>query len=238
LVDFPRTPLAGRLLVGPTGELVRGGRYREEVTSSGVASDDLIRALADDGDSLRLRALPPDVRNLLIELNAPPRLAAHLRAVHDVAAQIVAWVKERYPAVDVNAPTVLAAAALHDIGKVVHPDELSGPGSYHEESGYLLLRSHGVVERVAEMVRDHGSWSAGASLDLLLVCLADKVWKDRRQDDLEQHVVDRLASATGEPPWSVFAELDEQLTTLGSRAEQRLAYQNRHAVAAIARGDS
>jgi putative nucleotidyltransferase with HDIG domain len=203
---------------------------------SGVASDDLLRALADDGGPLRLRALPPDVQRLLIELDAPPRLAAHLRAVHDVAAQIVAWVQERYPAVDVDVPAVLAAAALHDIGKVVHPDELSGPGSSHEESGYLLLRGHGFDERVAGMVRSHGSWPADAPLDLLLVCLADKVWKDRRQDDLEHRVVERLAVATGEPPWSVFAALDEVLTTLGARAGERLAYQNSHAVGAMRRG--
>lgn len=225
-------PPGGRLLTAANSTLAG-----KEVASTGVASHDLLRALADDGGSLRLRALPPDVQNLLLELNAPPRLAAHLRAVHDVAARIVAWVQERYPAVDVDAPRVLAAAALHDIGKVVHPNELSGPGSSHEQSGCVLLRDHGADERVAGMVRDHGSWSADAPLDLLLVCLADKVWKDRRQDDLEQYVVDRLAAATGETPWSIFAALDEYLTALGRRAGQRLAYQNSHPVVAIHRGD-
>jgi putative nucleotidyltransferase with HDIG domain len=195
-----------------------------------VASDGLRRALDDNGGSLRLRILPPNVRELLIELDAPPRLAAHLRAVHDVAAQIVAWVQQLYPRVSIDASAVLAAAALHDIGKVLHPDELFGPGSSHEEGGYRLLRARGLDEHVAAMVRDHGSWPADAPLELLPVCLADKVWKDKRQDDLDEHVVDRLANATGETPWSVFAALDEQLTALGSRAGQRLAYQNEHSV--------
>ncbi len=142
-----------------------------------MASDDLRRALEDDGGFPRLRALPPEVRDLLAELDAPPRLAAHLRAVHDVAAQIVVWTQERFPTIDIDATTVLTAAALHDIGKVIHPEELSGPGSSHEEGGYRLLRDRGVDERVAAMVRDHGSWPATAPLGLLLVCLADKVWK-------------------------------------------------------------
>jgi HD superfamily phosphodiesterase len=174
--------------------------------------------------------LPPAAVELLTELDAPPRLAAHLRAVHDVAVQIVGWLHGRYPGVAVDGPAVLAAAALHDIGKVHFPGELSGPGSSHEHGGYRLLRSRGVDERVAGLVRDHGSWRhrSEPSLELLLVSLADAVWKDKRREDLEQLVVDRLAAATGQPLWTVFAELDEHLTAIGSRAVQRLAYQNQY----------
>jgi hypothetical protein len=86
-------------------------------------------------------------------------------------------------------------------------------------------------EGVARLVRDHGSWRRiDASLELLLVCLADSVWKDKRRVELEQLVVDRIAGSTGEAAWAVFAELDEQLTEIGSLAVQRLAYQNRHGV--------
>ena len=46
----------------------------------------LHRALTDPG----LRPLPERVSLLLRELDAPPRLAAHLRAVHDVAAGLKA----------------------------------------------------------------------------------------------------------------------------------------------------
>jgi len=35
---------------------------------------------------------------------------------------------------------------------------------------------------------------------------------------------------TGAEPWAVFADLDEVLTAIGSRAVERLAYQNRHGV--------
>jgi putative nucleotidyltransferase with HDIG domain len=169
--------------------------------------------------------LPTLAVSLLTELGAPPRLAAHLRAVHDVAAQLVDWLGDRCPGLD--APTLLLAAALHDIGKVRHPEELSGPGSSHEDGGYELLRAREVDERVAELVRDHGSWQRpDASLELLLVSLADAVWKDKRREDLEQLVVHRIAAATGQEPWQIFADLDELLTAIGSRAVQRLAYQN------------
>jgi putative nucleotidyltransferase with HDIG domain len=195
-----------------------------------VVSDDLLRALDDDGGALRMRALPPQVRNLLTELDVPPRLAAHLRAVHDVAGQILAWVRRRFPTIDIDAPTVLTAAALHDIGKVQHTEELSGPGTAHEQDGYRLLRAHGVDERVARIVRDHGSWPTDAPLELLMVCLADKAWKDKRHDDLERQVVDQISKATGEARWTVFAELDDHLTAIGPRAVERLAYQNRHRI--------
>ena len=192
-----------------------------------MTSDDLRRALADEGGSLRLRPLPTLAVSLLTELGAPPRLAAHLRAVHDVAAQLVDWLGDRCP--DLDARTLLLAAALHDIGKVRHPEELSGPGSSHEDGGYELLRARAVDERVAELVRDHGSWQRpDASLELLLVSLADAVWKDKRREDLEQLVVDRIGAATGQEPWQIFADLDELLTEIGSRAVQRLAYQNQY----------
>jgi hypothetical protein len=197
-----------------------------------VPPDDLLRALADDGGSLRLRPLPPMAVQLLTELAAPARLAAHLRAVHDVAAQVVAWVRDHYPAAVFDEPSVLTAAALHDIGKVAYPAELSGPGSSHEDGGYQLLRARSVDERVAQLVRDHGSWRRpDAPLELLLVSLADSIWKDKRNDDLEQLVVDRIATATEQPPWSVFADLDEHLTAIGGQAVQRLAYQNQYSTA-------
>ena len=52
-----------------------------------MTSDALRRALTDRGEP-PLRPLPNQVNELLESLNAPPRLAAHLRAVHDVAWQL------------------------------------------------------------------------------------------------------------------------------------------------------
>jgi HD superfamily phosphodiesterase len=84
-----------------------------------VTSEELLCALADDGGSLQLRPLPPRAVELLTALGAPARLAAHLRAVHDVTMQLVSWLAERYPDATVDKSSVLTAAALHDIGKVL-----------------------------------------------------------------------------------------------------------------------
>jgi len=88
-------------------------------------------ALDEPGDPL-LRRLPVPVRRLLESLEAPPRLAAHLRAVHDVACQLTELLALRHPELTFDRASVLFGAATHDIGKVVHIGELSGPGSAHE----------------------------------------------------------------------------------------------------------
>jgi hypothetical protein len=67
---------------------------------AGVASDELRRALRDGDSELNLRPLPAMAEELLFELDAPPRLAAHLRAVHDVAVQLVDWFEKAGVAVD------------------------------------------------------------------------------------------------------------------------------------------
>jgi putative nucleotidyltransferase with HDIG domain len=192
-------------------------------TASGAAA--LRRALDEPG----FRDLPEPVVVLLEAVQAPPRLAAHLRAVHDVACELAGWVCERYPATGADADAVAFGAATHDIGKALHPHELSLPGSAHESAGYELLLSYGVEERLARFARTHASWHEdGIGIDDLLVSLSDKVWKAKRVRDLEQLVVDRLAVASGEPPWQSFVVLDDQLRLIADDADRRLAFQSSH----------
>ena len=98
--------------------------------------DPLHRALDAPGS----RPLPDEVARLLRALDAPPRLAAHLRLVHDVAYELVEWLEQRYPALPLDREAVLFGAATHDVGKAVHIRELSGSGSAHEEAGRELLQ--------------------------------------------------------------------------------------------------
>jgi hypothetical protein len=175
------------------------------------------------------RALPEQVVTLLEAVGAPARLGAHLRAVHDVACELAGWVCERYPAAGADAGAVAFGAATHDIGKALHPQELSLPGSTHETAGYELLLSFGVDKRLARFARTHASWHEdGIGIDDLLVSLSDKVWKAKRVRDLEQLVVDRLAVASGEPPWQSFVVLDDLLQRIADDADRRLAYQSSH----------
>ncbi|MDV9168825.1 HD domain-containing protein [Streptomyces sp. W16] len=174
-----------------------------------------------------LLPLPDRVVVLLSELGSPPRLAAHLRAVHDVAHRLVDWAERHCPALSLDREAVLFGAATHDVGKTVHVSELSGPGAAHEEAGRTLLLGHGVDPELARFAATHASWAQPqVGLEDLLVSLADKVWKNKRVPELEDLVVARLTAATGRAAWEEFMALDEILTRIGDGADERLAFQS------------
>ncbi|WP_285486099.1 HD domain-containing protein [Amycolatopsis taiwanensis] len=191
-----------------------------------MTTTDALSIATDDCLGPQLRPLPTKVAELLQRLDAPPRLVAHLRAVHDVAVQLVDWVEAQYPAREFNREAVLFGAATHDIGKTLYVDELSGPGSEHEEAGRELLLAHGVDAELARFAGTHSSWGTpGVGIEDLLVSLADKIWKNKRVSGLEDLVVAELAHASGRAAWEEFMNLDETLTRIGDGAEERLAYQ-------------
>ncbi|MFE6051696.1 HDIG domain-containing metalloprotein [Kitasatospora sp. NPDC056446] len=176
-----------------------------------------------------LPPLPDGVDALLRSVGAPPRLVAHLALVHEVAERIADFCADQ--GLEFDREAVRYGAATHDIGKAVHPEELSAPGSAHEPAGHALLLAHGVPERLARFARDHANWGGpGVTVEDLLVSLADKVWKDKRVRDLEDLVVERLAAATGREPWEAFLALDDLLTRIGEDAPRRLAVQARYPV--------
>ena len=192
----------------------------------------LRRALTEPGRP-PLRQLPEPAAALLEQLSAPPRLAAHLRAVHDVAYQLTDWIQQHHPELTFDRTAALFGAAVHDIGKIIHVAELSGPGSAHEQAGCELLVTQGIPAELARFCRTHGSWTLpGIAMEDLLVSLADKVWKAKRVPDLEQLVVERLAAASGSEPWQVFLDLDDHLNSLAADADDRLAFQTGYPIAA------
>ena len=190
----------------------------------------LLSTALDETHDPPLRPLPAAVAELLRAVGAPPRLVAHLRAVHDVAAQLVDWVCAHRPELAVDREAVLFGAATHDVGKTLHPAELSGPGSRHEEAGRDLLLTHGVPPGLARFAAGHATWDAATGLEDLLVSVADKVWKNKRVPDLEDLLVAALSRAGGHPPWEEFLALDEFLTHVGEDADRRLAWQGAHSV--------
>jgi len=194
------------------------------VTETGTESAPWVLPIAlEETTRPVLRPLPLRAAELLRDVEAPPRLVAHLRAVHDVAAELVGWAVRR--GLDVDANAVLFGAATHDIGKALHRGELSGPGSEHEAAGRDLLLDLGVAPELAKYAAKHSMLSAGSTLDELLVSLADTVWKGKRRTELEDLVVARLAEASGREVWDEFLELDTVLTAIGDGADERLAYQ-------------
>ena len=188
---------------------------------------DLDHALSDGG----LPALPERAEALVRRVQAPARLAAHLRAVHAAALDLADRLGDRFPGLAYDREAVLFGAAIHDIGKTVHVEELSGPGSAHEMEGYRLLLSLDVEERLARFARTHAAWDGpGVVVEDLLVALADKVWKAKRVTELEDLVVERLVAATRREAWEVFSCLDEILFAIAGRADDRLAFQSRYPI--------
>lgn len=178
-----------------------------------------------------LRPLPPEVVALLDRAEAPPRLRAHLRLVHDVSVQILDGLEARGSAAGVDRRAVEFGAATHDIGKARRPEELSGPGSKHEPVGRALLLEFGVAPELARFAATHCLWNdPGITLDDLLVSLADNAWKNKRLTELEDLVVAALAARSGRERWEEFMALDEILTAIGDGADERLACQAVHPV--------
>ena len=122
-------------------------------------------------------------------------------------------------------------AATHDIGKVMHPNELTETGSAHEPAGRDLLLARQVPERLARFAGTHGTWSEpDRTIEDLLVSTADKIWKGQRITDLEDRLGEHLATATGLPRWQAYVTLDDILDDLAADADHRLAFQNTYPV--------
>ncbi|GHJ49894.1 phosphohydrolase [Catellatospora sp. TT07R-123] len=168
--------------------------------------------------------LPGPAADLLRTLDAPPRLAAHLRLVHDVASRLTAALTAACPGLAYDRDAVLFGAATHDIGKAEHPAELAGPGHAHEQAGARLLRAHGISPELARFAAGHAHWDRGSTTEDLLVTVADKVWKGKRVADLEQLLADRITAA-GTDRWEAFLLLDTLLERLAAGADERLAWQ-------------
>lgn len=172
--------------------------------------------------------LPDQVIELLKSLKARGRLVAHLTLVHDVATQLISRIKYEYPDLHFDEQAVLFGAATHDIGKTLFPAELVGPGSMHEKCGAEILKKFGIPDSLARFARTHASWnSTDVTNEDLLVAIADKIWKGKRQDDLERALVYRISVVLSKPEWEVFVSLDTILSDLARDADRRLEWQSK-----------
>ena len=176
---------------------------------------------------MTVRDLPEEAQRLLVTLNAPPRLLAHLALVHDVAFEILNAFQTRWPCLKIERDAVLLGAATHDVGKCLHTNELTGPGNRHEQDGPGLLQQHGISSERSRFARTHGTWQHEPNLALedYLVALADACWKGSRIETLEVKVSERIAETIGIETWEAFIVLDEIVAEIACRSEERLAWQ-------------
>ncbi|GAB6060415.1 HD domain-containing protein [Desulfonatronum parangueonense] len=174
--------------------------------------------------SFPLQPLPDAAAELLQSYAAPPRLLAHLRLVHDAAAQICTRLRTEELLGSLDQEAVLFGAATHDIGKVSANSELSGGGSLHEQLGPKLLEERGIAPAYARFALTHGSWRNQPDLPLedLLVALADTCWKGTRDEELEQRISASLTHALDRDPWDVWMALDGIIEQIADNAVERL----------------
>jgi putative nucleotidyltransferase with HDIG domain len=158
---------------------------------------------------------------LLKELGATTRLVHHAQVVGEAADLIL----HRFQTLGVPCDIRLIeiGAVLHDAGKIQQPEELSGPGSLHEQVGQALLLAHGVQPEVARICASHAAWdSPEVALEERVVALADKLWKGKREADLELSVIDEVASRLGASRWDVFEPLDSTFENIAASGADRL----------------
>ena len=177
-------------------------------------------------DDLKLRLLPSEGQRLLQQLAAPPRLIAHAVLVHDVACSLVEALMSHWPTLKLDPALVTLGAALHDIGKIAHPNELVEPGHHHELAGQTILLAEGFNLAAARFCITHAAWSSDAStLDDYLVALADTCWKGVRKAELEQQIITQIQTQFPEAPWETMLVVDSLIETLAADADIRLAWQ-------------
>ena len=140
----------------------RAGRVRVLVVDDEPAPTEVLSVAVTIAATRPCAPCPTKWRNSC-DLDAPPRLAAYLRAVHDVTHQLLDWMAREHPSIRLDRDAALFGAATHDIGKTAHPAELSGPGSSHEAAGRELLPAHGIAPEPARFAATHATWTVRTS---------------------------------------------------------------------------
>lgn len=158
----------------------------------------------------------------LKRLGATEKLIRHVKLVGE-AAELLIGKLHQLP-LSFDADFVRLGVAIHDAGKILHPDEMYAKGNHHEPDGEKLLLSHGIQPKLARCCRSHARWQQmDSTLEELLIALADTLWKGKRNDALENLIVDQIANHTAKDRWNLFIELDSCFEKIAAAGEERLA---------------
>ena len=166
---------------------------------------------------------PRAALDLLGVLGASPWLVRHHELVLEAAVLICDQLARSW-SLPFDRAAVLAGAALHDAGKIVHAEEMRAPGSEHEAAGRELLLGRGVPAGLARFCVTHAAWGApDCTIEDRLVALADKLWKGTRDEAARPAPLHAIAVAAGRPAWAVFATLDAICEAVAADGRARLA---------------
>lgn len=160
---------------------------------------------------------------LLRTLGASPWLVRHHELVAE-AATLVCDALEHDMGVSFDRRAVLLGASVHDAGKIVYPEEMSVGGNRHEVAGRDLLVKSGVPTTIARFCVTHAAWDgADCTIEDALVALADKLWKGKRDEALEKHLVARIANLTKQQLWEVYSRFDSVCDSIAAEGSERLS---------------
>lgn len=162
-----------------------------------------------------------DAYNFLQDLGASSRLLLHVKLVGEAAETLIEKLLELK--VPFDADFIRLGVVFHDVGKTIHIEELSQKGSLHEIEGERLLLKNGVDEKLARCCQSHGQWATiDCSFEEYLIALSDKLWKGKRENKLENIVIEQVAKILNQDRWDIFVELDSCFEKIASEGESRL----------------
>lgn len=162
-----------------------------------------------------------DAFRLLKNWDAPEHLITHVKLVGEAADLLLDKFDKLCIPIDSN--FVRIGVAIHDIGKIVHINEMIGAGSEHEPEGEKMLLGKGIPPHIARCCMSHARWNEmDCSIEELLIALADKLWKGKRTQLLELEIIDRAAAALNKSRWDIYEELDGQFEFIAADGYSRL----------------
>lgn len=175
---------------------------------------------------MKIIELPSEIKELLSQYEAPQRLERHLALVQTTASFIINRFRNQWPTLALNEKDILFGASTHDIGKCIITDELYKKGKLHEKEGFTLLKQHGYSDMQSRFTITHGDWTVDdLTIEDLIVCLADKVWKGKRVQELEEKITTIISELTKTDFWDVFVKLEMILEEVTIGSDDRITWQ-------------
>ena len=162
-----------------------------------------------------------DAYDFLRSISAPQHLITHVTLVGEAAELLIAKFNELDLELDYG--FIRTGVAIHDVGKVIHQNEMSEGGGLHEPEGEKMLIANGWPPKLARVCISHARWNEmDCSLEELIIALSDKLWKGKRVEELEIMVIDQIASVLNTGRWDIFADLDQCFEDIASSGHTRL----------------
>jgi putative nucleotidyltransferase with HDIG domain len=159
--------------------------------------------------------------NLLKELGAPQKLITHSELVLEAAEEIIEEILKCTSLIDFE--FVRIGAILHDVGKVLHPNELVKAGQMHQMDGKKMLLELGVDEKIARCCLSHSNYEdMECSIEELLIALSNNLWKGKRVKNLESKIIEWIKKLFDQNGWVLSVKFDETFEKISEKGLGRL----------------